>query len=189
VLAAIAVSISQGIPNEAIQAGVARFAGSEGRMQEVDLGQGFRAVVDFAHTPNGLAETLRAARAMASGRLILVFGCAGLRDSLKRPMMGRIAGQLADLVVITAQDPRTEHLPAIMEAIAEGCRSAGRREGEGFVRIEDRAEAIDLAVRLARPGDMVLLTGKGHERSLSFGDGERPWSDPQVLRAALVARR
>ncbi len=188
VLAATAVAMAQGIPGKAIQAGIAGFRGVEGRMEEMDLGQGFKAIVDFAHTPNALSHALTAARQMVPGRVIVVFGCAGLRDRGKRPQMGEIAGRLADYTVITAEDPRTEPLEAIMAQIAEGCRTAGRREGEGFGRAGDRAEAIALAVNMAQPGDLVLVTGKGHERSLCFGTTERPWSDHAALRAALEAR-
>jgi len=188
ILAAMAVALSQGVPTEAIQAGIASFQGVEGRMETVDLGQSFRAVIDFAHTPNALAQALTTARQMAPGRIIVVFGCAGLRDRGKRPLMGEISGRLADCTVITAEDPRTEPLEAIMEEIAEGCRAAGRREGKDFWRIGDRAEAIAFAVNLAQPGDLVLVTGKGHERSLCFGTTEWPWSDHQALRAALQAR-
>jgi len=188
VLAATAIAISQGVPSEAIEAGIAGFRGVEGRMEEVDLGQGFRAVIDFAHTPNALSQALTAVRQMAPGRVLVVFGCAGLRDRDKRPMMGEIAGRLADITVITAEDPRTESLEAIMAQIAEGCRAAGRREGEGYWRIADRAEAIAWAVDHAEPGDLVLVTGKGHERSLCFGTTELPWSDRQALEAALRNR-
>ncbi len=188
VLAAIAVAISQGVSTEAIQAGIAAFEGVEGRMEAIDLGQSFRAVIDFAHSPNALTQALGAVRQMVPGRVIVVFGCAGLRDQGKRPTMGEIAGRLADCTVITAEDPRTEPLDAIMAEIAEGCRRAGRREGEGYWRIGDRAEAIALAVNMAQPGDLVLVTGKGHERSLCFGTTEVPWSDHKALRTALMAR-
>lgn len=188
VLAAVGVAISQGIATEAIQAGVASFRGVVGRMEEIDLGQSFRAVIDFAHTPNALTHALTAARQMVAGRVIVVYGCAGLRDQGKRPVMGEISGRLADVTVITAEDPRAEPLDAIMAQIAEGCQAAGRGEGEGFWRIGDRAEAIAFAVNLAQPGDLVLVTGKGHERSLCFGTTELPWSDHQALRTALAAR-
>ena len=188
VLAAVAVGLSQDIPSEAIRAGIAGFRGVEGRMEEIDLGQPFRAIIDFAHTPHALTHALNTARQMVPGRVIVVYGCAGLRDRGKRPVMGEISGRLADVTVITAEDPRTESLDDIMAQIAEGCRAAGREEGEGFWRIPDRAEAIAFAVDLAQPGDLVLVTGKGHERSLCFGTVEHPWSDHEALRAALRAR-
>jgi UDP-N-acetylmuramoyl-L-alanyl-D-glutamate--2,6-diaminopimelate ligase len=194
-LAAMAVAISQDLPTEAIRTALAGFAGVEGRMQEVDLGQGFRAMIDFAHTPNALAQALTTAREMAPtggsspNRIIAVFGCPGERDRFKRAMMGEISGRLADYTVITADDPRSEPVEEIMAEIAEGCRAAGRQEGEHFARIADRAEAIAFAVGLAEEGDVVLLAGKGHERSLAVGTAELPWSDYEVLRAALAASR
>ncbi|MDI7277161.1 MAG: UDP-N-acetylmuramoyl-L-alanyl-D-glutamate--2,6-diaminopimelate ligase, partial [Anaerolineae bacterium] len=188
VLAAVAVGLSQEIAPEAMRAGIASFRGVEGRMEEMDLGQPFRAVIDFAHTPHALNHALTAARRMVAGRVIVVYGCAGLRDRGKRPTMGEISGRLADVTVITAEDPRTEPLDEIMAQIAEGCLAAGRQEGEGFWRIADRARAIAFAVDMARPGDLVLVTGKGHERSMCFGTVEHPWSDHEALRAALAAR-
>ncbi len=198
VLAAIATGTSQGLPVEAIRAGIAAFRGVEGRMEEMDMGQPFLAVIDFAHTPNALEHALTAARQMVGrqgggtsgrpGRVIVVYGCAGLRDQGKRPVMGEISGRLADFTVLTAEDPRTELLSAINEQIAAGLHAAGRQEGEGYTCIDDRAAAIAYAVDMARPGDLVLVTGKGHERSLCFGTTEYPWSDHEALRAALADR-
>ena len=185
ILAAVSVAISQGLAPEAIQAGIASVRAICGRMERIDLGQPFAVVVDFAHTPNALENALQAMREMTQGRVIVVFGCAGLRDRAKRAWMGEIAGQLADLTVITAEDPRTESLDAIMEEIAQGCRKAGSQEGEGFLRIGDRGEAIANALRLAQAGDLVIVTGKGHERSMCFGTTEYPWSDQQAVTAAL----
>ena len=188
ILAAVAAADAQGLPHEAVRAGIAGFGGVLGRMEVMDLGQPFRAVIDFAHTPNALEHALTAARRMTQRRVIVVYGCAGLRDRGKRPVMGEISGRLADLTVLTAEDPRTEPLERIIDEIAAGCERAGRRDGEGYVRIGDRAEAIAYAVDQARPGDVVVVTGKGHERSLCFGTVEQPWSDHDALRAALQAR-
>jgi len=187
-LAAIAIATSQEISPGAIQEGVGRISGIPGRMEKIDLGQPFQAIIDFAHTPNALRNALEVARFMTRGRLFVVFGCAGLRDRAKRPMMGEIAGQLADRVIITAEDPRTEDLEAIMEAIAEGCRRAGREEGTDFWRIGDRGEAIQFAIDRAEPGDLVIITGKGHEKSMCFGTVEYPWSDHQAVKEALMRR-
>ncbi|MDY7041360.1 MAG: cyanophycin synthetase, partial [Chloroflexota bacterium] len=186
VLAAITVAISQDVPFPAIQQGIETMEGVVGRMERVDLGQPFTVIVDFAHTPNALQRALETARGLTQGQMIVVFGCAGLRDRAKRPLMGEIAGRLADRVVITAEDPRTEHLDTIMAEIAAGCEKAGRREGEGYWRVGDRAEAIAFAVRMARPGDLVIVTGKGHEQSMCFGTTEHPWSDHQAVREALA---
>jgi len=181
ILAAAAVAYSQQVPLEAVRSGVATVSGVTGRMERIDCGQPFAAIVDFAHTPNALEQALDAVRQVTRGRVIVVFGCAGLRDRAKRPWMGEIAGRLADLTVITAEDPRTESLDDIMEQIAQGCRKAGRKEGDGFVRIADRAQAIEWALGQARPGDLVIVTGKGHERSMCFGTTEYPWSDHEAI--------
>lgn len=185
VLAAAAAAHSQGISPDAIRLGVAAVRGVLGRMERIDHGQPFEAIVDFAHTPNALEKALEAARQLGTGRVIAVYGCAGLRDVDKRPMMGEISGRLADLTVITAEDPRTESLEEIMEQIAAGCRRAGRLEGEGYVRVADRTEAIHEALAVARPGDVVIVCGKGHERSMCYGTTELPWSDHEAVRSGL----
>ncbi len=188
ILAAAAVALSQGIHPEAIAEGVRRVERVRGRMERVDLGQDFTVIVDFAHTPRSLEEVLKTCRPWTRGRLIVVFGCAGLRDRAKRPMMGEVAGRLADLAVLTAEDPRTEDVNEIIEQIAEGCRRAGRREGEGYIAIPDRREAIDWAIANARPGDLVLITGKGHEQSMCIGTVEYPWDEFEVVKDALRRR-
>jgi UDP-N-acetylmuramoyl-L-alanyl-D-glutamate--2,6-diaminopimelate ligase len=185
VLASIAVGVSQAIPFEAMQKGIQAVRGVPGRMERIVLGQDFTAIVDFAHTPNALRRALETARELTGGRVIVVFGCAGLRDVAKRPMMGEIAGKLADRVVITAEDPRTEDLDTIMAQIAAGCERAGRREGEDYWRIGDRGEAIEFAVKMAQAGDLVIVTGKGHEQSMCFGTTEVPWDDREAVRKAL----
>jgi UDP-N-acetylmuramoyl-L-alanyl-D-glutamate--2,6-diaminopimelate ligase len=118
--------------------------------------------------------------------VIVVFGSAGLRDRQKRRMMGRIAGELADRVIVTAEDPRTENLEDILCAMAAGCRRAGAREGRDFERIPDRGQALLRAVGLAAAGDVVIACGKGHEQSMCFGHTEYPWDDRSALSAALV---
>ncbi|RME74466.1 MAG: UDP-N-acetylmuramoyl-L-alanyl-D-glutamate--2,6-diaminopimelate ligase, partial [Chloroflexi bacterium] len=173
------------VPPEAVQAGVSALPGVPGRMERVDEGQPFLALVDFAHTPNSLERALTAARSLAPGRVIAVFGCAGLRDVQKRAMMGRIAARLADCTIITAEDPRTEDLAAIIDETARAMLAAGAVEGRTFERIPDRGRAIFRAVQLARPGDVVLALGKGHEQSMCFGETEYPWDDREALRAAL----
>jgi UDP-N-acetylmuramoyl-L-alanyl-D-glutamate--2,6-diaminopimelate ligase len=154
---------------------------------EVMRREPFTAIVDFAHTPNALSVALETARETFAphGRVVVVFGCAGLRDVAKRAWMGEIAGRLADKIVVTAEDPRTEPLEAINAQIAEGLRRAGRRENEDYVLVNDRAEAIAMAVKMARPGDVVLVAGKGHERSMCLGTTEYPWSDQDAMKKAL----
>ena len=188
ILAACAAAVSQGVGLEAIHAGVESLAGIKGRMERIDEGQDFTAIVDFAHTPNALESVLREARQLTAGRVIVVFGSAGLRDRQKRGLMGRVAGRLADRIVITAEDPRTEDLNAIMEEIAQACRAEDREEGRDFWKVGDRAEAMEFAVDMAEPGDMVIAAGKGHEQSMCFGTVEYPWSDQEAMRNALRRR-
>jgi UDP-N-acetylmuramoyl-L-alanyl-D-glutamate--2,6-diaminopimelate ligase len=183
-LSAAVVGLS--VQPETAAAGIGSLAGIPGRMERIDLGQDFTAIVDFAHTPNALKVALEAGRRMTAGRVIAVFGSAGLRDKEKRRMMAETSARLADLTVLTAEDPRSESLDAILEEMAAGARSAGGREGETFSRIPDRGEAIRAAVRMARPGDIVLACGKGHEQSMCFGSVEHPWDDRIAMRAALA---
>jgi UDP-N-acetylmuramoyl-L-alanyl-D-glutamate--2,6-diaminopimelate ligase len=154
-------------------------------MERIDMGQGFTAIVDFAHTPNALRVTINTARKMTDKRVIAIFGSAGLRDKEKRRMMAETSAELADVSILTAEDPRSESLEGILEEMAAGARSRGGREGETFFRVPDRGEAIRLGVRMAAPGDIVLACGKGHEQSMCFGETEYPWDDRAALRAAL----
>ena len=203
-LAAIAATVmALGVSPEAAQRGIAALKGVPGRMERIDMGQPFTAIVDFAHTPNALRRALESARQMLttplapstslrsaqdarSGRVIAVFGSAGLRDIEKRRMMAETSAELADLTLLTAEDPRTEPLDAILEMMAWGAKSKGGVEGQTFFRVPDRGEAIRLAVRLARPSDIVLACGKGHEQSMCFGEIEYLWDDRTAMRAALA---
>jgi UDP-N-acetylmuramoyl-L-alanyl-D-glutamate--2,6-diaminopimelate ligase len=154
-------------------------------MEPIDLGQDFAAMVDFAHTPNALRQALEAARQLTTRRVIAVFGSAGLRDRAKRRMMAEISIELADLTVLTAEDPRSEDLEIILAELAAGAIARGGVEGKTFWRVPDRGEALRFALSLARPGDLVLALGKGHEQSMCFGDKEYSWDDRTALRAAL----
>jgi UDP-N-acetylmuramoyl-L-alanyl-D-glutamate--2,6-diaminopimelate ligase len=185
ILAAISVGVSQGLPIEAMQQGIRSVRGVIGRMDPINLGQDFTVLVDFAHTPNALERALEAVRHLTDKRVIVVFGCAGLRDVQKRYLMGEVAGRLADYTVITAEDPRTERVEDISAEIARGCQAAGKREGQGYICIADRQEAINAAVEMAQPGDLVMTTGKGHERSMCYGAVEYPWSDHEAAQKAL----
>jgi UDP-N-acetylmuramoyl-L-alanyl-D-glutamate--2,6-diaminopimelate ligase len=199
VLAATGAALALNVNVPAIQEGVRALAAVPGRMERVDRGQAFTAIVDFAHTPNALARALEAARDFippmpdlrrrSAGRVIVVFGCAGLRDREKRRLMGEVAARLADISIITAEDPRTENLDAIMAETADALAQAGRIEGRDFARAADRQHAIQLAVRRARPGDVVIVCGKGHERSMCFGDIEYAWRDQDALAWALDAEQ
>lgn len=187
ILAAISATvIGLGISPETAARGIANLHGIPGRMEVIDMGQEFSAIVDFAHTPNALKVALEAARKMTQGRVISVFGSAGLRDKEKRRMMAEVSVELADLSVLTAEDPRTESLDGILAEMAAGASSRGGREGESFWRVPDRGEAIKFALSLARSGDLVIACGKGHEQSMCFGAREHPWDDRTAMRAALA---
>lgn len=186
-LAAAAAAHSLGIALEMIRAGLQAVTGVSGRMQRIHRGQPFLTIVDFAHTPDALEKAIAAARGMTTGRIITVFGSAGKRDVEKRRLMAEVSARDADLTVLTAEDPRTEPLDDILAMMAEGCRSRGGVEEESFWRVPDRGQAIYFALTLARPEDLVLICGKGHEQSMCFGTVEYPWDDRTAACAALDA--
>jgi UDP-N-acetylmuramoyl-L-alanyl-D-glutamate--2,6-diaminopimelate ligase len=153
-----------------------------GRFEPIDEGQGFAVLVDYAHTPDSMENVLRAARRLTEGKLISVFGAGGDRDKAKRPLMGRAGGVLSDLAVVTSDNPRSEDPEAIVAEVA-----AGAREGEAELVVEvDRHAAIALALGRARPGDTVVIAGKGHEQGQEFEGGRKiPFDDREVARAEL----
>jgi UDP-N-acetylmuramoyl-L-alanyl-D-glutamate--2,6-diaminopimelate ligase len=184
-LLALAILHEDGVPPDVAAPAVAT-AVVPGRMERVDAGQDFLAVVDYSHKPAAVEGALRALRPLTRGRLIIVLGCGGDRDRAKRPLMGQIAARDADLLIVTDDNPRSEEPAAIRRAMLDGALAlpAGRR---GDVReIGDRAEAIAAAVALAAPGDTVLIAGKGHERGQEIGGVVHPFDDRDVLRAALL---
>jgi len=185
-LAAITATVfALGVSPEAAQAGISSLQGVPGRMERINLGQNFTAIVDFAHTPNALQKVLQAVRQLTHGRVIAVFGAAGLRDRQKRRMMAETSIELADLTILTAEDPRTELLDDILAEMAAGATSRGGVEGQTYWRIPDRGGAIRFAISMAQPGDVVIACGKGHEQSMCFGEIEYPWDDRIAIRAAL----
>ena len=184
-LAAAAVGLSLGMSAEEVKAGLEGISGVPGRMELIDAGQPFSVVVDIASTPEALASVLGVLQAGCRGRLWAVFGSAGERDAGRRDGMGRAAGRLADFVVVTNEDPRSEDPDAIIEAIAFGLREAGRREEQDFVRVPDRRQAIAYAFERAQEGDIVLLAGKGSEQTMVFGDRHVPWDERVVARELL----
>lgn len=186
-LAALAIAHVAGVAWPVAVDALARTAGVPGRMERVDAGQPFAVVVDYAHTADSLAKVLRMLRPVTRGRLIAVFGSAGERDPTKRPAMGRVSAELADLTVITDEDPRLEDPRAINEAIADGARAVGAIDGESLLVIDDRREAIARAIGMAGENDVVLLAGKGHETSIFYGTDKLPWDDREVARDALAA--
>ena len=187
-LAALALAHVEGIDLDLAARALGEVAGVPGRMETVDLGQPFGVVVDYAHTADSLDKVLRVLRPLTRGRLIAVFGSAGERDPTKRPAMGRVAAELADVTVVTDEDPRLEDPRAINEAIAAGARSAGGRDEETLFVIDDRPSAIGHAIGLAREGDVVLLAGKGHEKTIVYGSEGRWWDEKEVARRALRDR-
>jgi UDP-N-acetylmuramoyl-L-alanyl-D-glutamate--2,6-diaminopimelate ligase len=194
-LAAIAVGTRvMNLPLEAIKQGIANLPGVPGRMERIEINrvnfdlQDFISFVDFAHTPNALRRTLEAARQITDGRVIAVFGSAGLRDRAKRRMMAEVSTRLADISIMTAEDPRTESLEFILSEMAAGAQAQGGIEQQTYWCIADRREAIRFAVSLARRGDLIIVCGKGHEQSMCFGEIEYPWDDRMALRAALAER-
>jgi len=186
-LAAFAFALAWGIDPEVARDALAAARGVAGRVERVDIGQPFNVIVDYAHTPDALEKVLTILRPITDGRLIVVFGSAGERDLLKRPVMGAIAAELADAVVVTDEDPRDEDPDAINEEIASGAREAGAVDGERLWVINDRRAAIAHAISLARPGDTILLAGKGHEHNMFVAQGSLWWDEAEVARQELRA--
>jgi UDP-N-acetylmuramoyl-L-alanyl-D-glutamate--2,6-diaminopimelate ligase len=178
VLAAVAIGLLLDVPDEAIAAGIAGVEGVPGRFEIVDEGQPFTVVVDYSHKPGALEHVLRTARELATGRVLCVFGCGGDRDRVKRPLMGRIAADLADLALVTSDNPRSEDPDAIIEEVVAG--APDRLEVE-----PDRRAAIQRALEAAAPGDVVVIAGKGHEQGQEIRGSVLPFDDRDVAREAL----
>jgi UDP-N-acetylmuramoyl-L-alanyl-D-glutamate--2,6-diaminopimelate ligase len=198
ILAAAATAMALDLPFSAIEAGIAALTTVPGRFEVVsDPADDVRVVVDYAHTDDALRNLLETARPLAPGRLITVFGCGGDRDRTKRPLMGAVAARLSDLVVVTSDNPRSESAEQIIDEIKRGIvMPADRRPPGGpapretpLLEIVDRRAAIERAVREARPGDLVLIAGKGHEKYQVIGDRALPFDDVDVAKAALARRR
>jgi UDP-N-acetylmuramoyl-L-alanyl-D-glutamate--2,6-diaminopimelate ligase len=156
-------------------------------MESVDEGQPFAVIVDYAHSPEAIRSVLREVRHLAKNRVMVLFGSAGERDVGKRAVQGAIAVTDADFAVFTSEDPRFEDPDAIVDDIAVGAREAGGRAGVDFECIEDRREAIARILDRAESGDVIVLAGKGHERSMIYGDAKRPWHEANVARELLRA--
>jgi UDP-N-acetylmuramoyl-L-alanyl-D-glutamate--2,6-diaminopimelate ligase len=185
-LAALATGVALGIPLDTVVAGIEATADVPGRFELVDAGQDFRVVVDYAHKPDALERLLRSARELQPNRVIVVFGCGGDRDRGKRPQMGRLAQELADIAVVTSDNPRSEDPAAIIDEILAGCRGEG---SAGIVVEPDRARAIRVAIDMAQPSDLVLIAGKGHETCQITAGGRIDFDDREHARAALRGRR
>ena len=191
ILAAVSAASALGLSFDSIERGLQALAGVPGRFEVVSgASDEVTVVVDYAHTDDALRNLLETARPLARGRLITVFGCGGDRDRSKRPLMGAVAGRLSDLIVITSDNPRSEDPHRIIEEIQRGITPDTRRDSEQrFLTITDRRAAIDQAIELARPGDLVLIAGKGHEKYQVIGDRVLPFDDVETSREALAQRR
>ncbi len=185
-LAAVVVGRKLGLTKRQIEQGLAAFAGVEGRMMRIDEGQKYMAMIDYAGTPDAFERAFKALRPAVKGKLVVVFGSPAHRDKLKRPIQGEIAGRYADEVILTEEDDRDEPGQEIMEQMADGAEKVGKVQGKNLFLIGNRQEAIEFAVtRVAGSDDMVVTLGKGHEKTIERADGVYPWSEPEVLRAAI----
>ncbi len=195
ILGVVAAAVALGLPTEAIEAGIARLERVPGRFQVVSgSADDVRVIVDYAHTDVALKNVLETARPLTQGRLITVFGCGGDRDRTKRPLMGAVAARLSDFVILTSDNPRTEDPNRILDEIKLGLAPAPEpgappRSATPWVADVDRRRAIEQAVRAAKPGDLVVVAGKGHEKYQIIGDRTLAFDDVEVAQAALVERR
>jgi len=187
-LAAVAVGRELELSKEDIEKGIAALQSVEGRMNVIDEGQEFKVIVDFASTPDGFEKFFASVRPLTKGKLIAVFGSAGRRDEKKRAAQGEIAGKYADIVIATEEDDRDEPGADILKQIVHGAKKAGKKEGKNIYVEPSREKAIGFAFTLATsPKDVVVLLGKGHEKTIERADGSYPWSDSEVARTALRA--
>jgi UDP-N-acetylmuramoyl-L-alanyl-D-glutamate--2,6-diaminopimelate ligase len=190
ILAAASTAVALDLPFDAIEKGIQALDAVPGRFEVVSGPQDdIMVVVDYAHTDDALRNLLETARPLAPGRLITVFGCGGDRDRTKRPLMGAVAGRLSDVIVITSDNPRREDPGRIIEEVQRGITGDTRRPGSQLFAIADRRVAIMKAIEVARPGDLVLLAGKGHEKYQIIGDASLPFDDVAVAREVLARRR
>ncbi len=184
-LAAVCVGKTLGLSAQQIEQGIAALEGVEGRMNTLDEGQDFTAIVDFAHTPDSFEKLFKDLKPVLKGKLIVMFGSAGRRDVEKRAVQGKLAGEYADEVIVTEEDDRDIDGVEIMNQIAGGAESAGKIKDKDLFLVHDRTEAISFSLRRAKPGDTVLLLGKGHEKTIERADGEHPWNELETTRQAL----
>lgn len=190
-LAAAATGITQGVDLEIIKNGLEKVKGIAGRMEKIEEGQDFTVLVDYAHTPDALQKIYETLIPIKKGNLIHVFGSCGDRDRTKRPIMGALAGRYADFIILTDEDPYTEDPKRIINEIAAGVhRGRGKnkeskKEGINFWKILDRKQAIQKALKIAKKGDIVLITGKGAEEAIVIGDQKIPWNDRNVTSQLL----
>ncbi len=186
-LAAVAAVASLGYELGDIKAGLETAERVPGRFQLVEAGQEFGVIIDYAHTPDGMENVLETAHEFTSGRVIVLFGCGGDRDRKKRPIMGQLGIELADLAVVTSDNPRSEEPAAIIEEIVAGIEEVDGQQGADYLVIQERGAAIEEAVKLADPEDIILIIGKGHETYQDFGDRVIDFDDREVARQAIQA--
>lgn len=184
-LAAIAVVKELNIKDGIITKALLSFTPPAGR-EEIVYDQDFTVIIDFAHTPGAFQVVLPEIKKMTKKRLIHIFGSAGLRDKYKRPEMGKISSVYSDIIILTAEDPRSESVEKIISEIENGIDSKFNKKY--LLKISDRKKAICKGIELAGKGDVVLITGKGHESSMNYGSGEEPWSEHEIVKEALIAR-
>ncbi len=189
ILTTFAIGKILGLEDKKLVNAISSFPGVEGRMQEVLGGQDFRVFIDFAHTPHSIELALKTLRKTTKNKLICVFGAAGERDPSKRTLMGQIAAQLADLIILTSEDPRTENPAKIIEQIAKGVEKEGGNINVKYWKVINRSEAISKAVsNLAATGDTVAILGKGHEKTMNIAGKEYKWSDLEETKKAIEKR-
>jgi UDP-N-acetylmuramoyl-L-alanyl-D-glutamate--2,6-diaminopimelate ligase len=190
ILAAAGTGVALGLPFDAIERGIQTLQAVPGRFEVVsDPKDAFTVVVDYAHTDDALRNLLETARPLVRGRLITLFGCGGDRDRTKRPLMGAVASRLSDVLVITSDNPRHENPERIIDEIQRGITPDTKRDDALLFAIPDRRAAIAKAIENARPGDMVLIAGKGHEKYQIVGDEHLPCDDVAIARELLGRRR
>ncbi len=187
-MAAAATGIAVGLSDEQIEKGIAALSGVEGRMTNIDEGQDYSVIVDFAHTPDSFEKLFKDLKPVVKGKLIVMFGSAGRRDEAKRGVQGKLAGEYADEVVVTEEDDRDIDGVEIMNQIAAGAEAAGKVRDKDLFLVHDRTEAINFAVGRASAGDTVLLLGKGHEKTIERADGEHDWDEIGTAHAAVKNR-
>ena len=195
-LATICVGLQLGMEKRDIQKATARFVAPIGRQEEV-YDEDFKVIIDFAHTPHSFEVLLKELKKQTKGKLVHVFGAASKRDESKRPLMGEISSKYADILILTAEDPRNEDPMKIIEDIEKGIPHWEVRAPENigkiiptraYARVPDRKKAIELAIKLGKKGDTIVLTGKSHEKSMNIGGIETPWNEYEVVKNALELR-
>lgn len=189
ILAAVGACRALGVSDGIIKGAIETFEPPTGR-QEIVYKNDFEVMIDFAHTPNSFEKILLPLKSKAKGRIIHVFGSAGLRDSSKRPKMGYASSKYSDIMILTSEDPRSESLGSIISDIKSGIKNhEARIKNNTIVEIYDRQDAINKAILMANKGDLILITGKAHEKSMSYGKREIPWNEYEAVKKALSLRK